>query len=380
MQKFLTTAAGSSIISFATIGPAAAAGFYSITELTFNPSDINDQGQIVGENFFWNNGSLTDLSTLSGANGSPLFATAINNNGLIVGGGLTVDNSDYGQAFKSDGTTITALPRLPYCATSTNLCLPTTAEDINDTGTVALLVDNRSAYVQQPDGTTALAFSFGNPGVDVAAINNNNKVIGSTPATGRSGPGTGVLSDDGNLTRLIGPGYCSPFSGPCFSASTTATDINDRAQVVGTGPISPPASTAPVHALLWNDPQTNNVGTDLGALGGNTSRATGINNALQVVGSSDTAIGTQRAFLWEGEMIDLNNLIAADAGWEITSAVKINNQGQIVGAGSLNGQERGFVLTPVPEPGSILGILGFGAFGLGSWLKRKQQQKKVSEN
>jgi hypothetical protein len=72
-------------------------------------------------------------------------------------------------------------------------------------------------------------------------------------------------------------------------------------------------------------------------------------------------------------MIDLNNLIAADAGWELTSAIKINNQGQIVGAGSLNGQERGFVLTPVPEPSSIVGILGFGAFGLGSWLKRKQR-------
>jgi probable HAF family extracellular repeat protein len=45
-------------------------------------------------------------------------------------------------------------------------------------------------------------------------------------------------------------------------------------------------------------------------------------------------------------MIDLNNLIASGSGWVLTSAEAINDKGQIVGWGTLNGTSRAFLLDP----------------------------------
>jgi hypothetical protein len=43
-------------------------------------------------------------------------------------------------------------------------------------------------------------------------------------------------------------------------------------------------------------------------------------------------------------MIDLNTLIPDDAGWDLISASGINNRGEIVGYGLLDGRFRAFVL------------------------------------
>ena len=87
--------------------PVSAAALYSVSRLPFIPSDINDRGQVVGQQYLWDNGNVTDLRTLPGASGNPIVARAINNQGLIVGGGLTVDQPTVpDQAFRSDGKTI----------------------------------------------------------------------------------------------------------------------------------------------------------------------------------------------------------------------------------------------------------------------------------
>jgi probable HAF family extracellular repeat protein len=78
-------------------------------------------------------------------------------------------------------------------------------------------------------------------------------------------------------------------------------------------------------------------------------------------------------------MIDLNSLIPTGSGWQLLEAYGINNVGQIVGEGLLNGQAHAFlldpalvhaafaftpaplsVLDPVPEPANAW----VGAFGL----------------
>ena len=47
------------------------------------------------------------------------------------------------------------------------------------------------------------------------------------------------------------------------------------------------------------------------------------------------------------------------AGWVASSALSINDAGQIVGFGtSPNGHAHAYVLTPVPEPGTLLLLLG----------------------
>jgi probable HAF family extracellular repeat protein len=78
--------------------------------------------------------------------------------------------------------------------------------------------------------------------------------------------------------------------------------------------------------------------TDLGTLGGDTSRANGINNHGQVVGEARTSDGTTHPFLWDSTngMQDLGGLGGVEDlgqyGRKAGSATGINDAGQVVGA------------------------------------------------
>jgi probable HAF family extracellular repeat protein len=97
---------------------------------------------------------------------------------------------------------------------------------------------------------------------------------------------------------------------------------------------------------------------NLGSLGAGDSDARDVNNSGQVVGDS-----AGRAFLWQSGlgMIDLNSLLPAQSGWILEYAVGINDAGQIVGGGTLNGVDHSWMMT-VPAPGTgaiLLAALGF---------------------
>ena len=59
-------------------------------------------------------------------------------------------------------------------------------------------------------------------------------------------------------------------------------------------------------------------------------------------------------------MLDLNDLVDLPAGWTLTYAADINDAGQIVGHGIKNGLKRAYLLTPIPEPCTLV-LLCMGA-------------------
>jgi probable HAF family extracellular repeat protein len=123
---------------------------------------------------------------------------------------------------------------------------------------------------------------------------------------------------------------------------TTARDLNNRDEVVGDGD----AGDGEHHAFLFARGTLRDLGT---LAGGQQSAAYAINERGDIVGFSEGPDASARAVLvTAGVMRDLNGLIPSGSGWVLTEARDINEAGRIVGTGWLNGEQRGFLLTPTP--------------------------------
>jgi probable HAF family extracellular repeat protein len=118
-----------------------------------------------------------------------------------------------------------------------------------------------------------------------------------------------------------------------------AAGINDAGQVIGSS-----TGSGGTRAFIWSSAGGMQ---SLGNFPGSTfTMATDINSFGQVVGTGATSLGT-RAFFWSSStgMIDLNALIPASSGIVLTSATGISDSGQIVALGTVNADtERGVEL------------------------------------
>jgi probable HAF family extracellular repeat protein len=261
---------------------------------------------------YYSGSTLNDLGIPSGFTSS--FVFGINNNGQIAGGASCVQPitlRSISHAFLNDGSTWT------------------------DLGVPA-------GYLSSGGG----------------AINSNGLIAGSATTSGSI---SHAFLYNGSTWTDLGTLYPSN-----LSSCSGAADINDNGQIVGNSSTSNAFPYADSHAFLYNDSGMIDLGVVSGA---DMSVAHAINNNGQIVGDlrlNGTGDHPYHAFLYDDStMKDLNTLLdSSAAGWTITTANDINNNGQIVGwATNSSGYTHAVLLTPVPEP-SIIALFITGTIGV----------------
>jgi len=367
----------------------AGAQVYTVTDLgPLAPTAINSSGQVVGNRggsaFIWSEGQgLRNLGFLP--EGISTYATGINNlgevTGTAVGAGLVISPDpsipnlaceDLTQPFvwtATDG--IRGLGTVgvpPYEIMAPYWCeIQFYATGINNFGQLVGYTTEYSDETQWAVSWTSTAgmslFGSSFPPSVANGISNAGETVGQT----------GVLLGQANSWRNGIATVLGIFGGEDPDYSSSANALSDVGQAVGWSTTIPLNDCrwnlfqCPMRAVLWTP--TGEI-TDLGTLPGDIlSVASGINLSGQVIGSSgNTLLGEGwggnggsgfggdggsvavigRPFLWTAQngMQDLNTLISPGSGWVLTSASGINISGQIVGSGTLNGQNHGFLLTP----------------------------------
>ncbi|MEV4711354.1 hypothetical protein [Micromonospora sp. NPDC049374] len=253
-----------------------------------------------------------DLGTLGGAASA---ATATNDRGTVVGWSLTADGSRH--AFVWRNGVMTDLGVLPGHVESS-------AVDVNERGDVVGTSTGPEQITRAVLWRNGQMIDLGTLGGDYSeavAVNDRGQVLGlSNPVTDiphRVVWQEGAITDLGrqdfyelttgfnNRGDVVGTFNVPPYDYPCTCVGgrlrdgvvtpvgDQATAINNLGHVVGVDG---------GRAFRWRA----GVLTDLGTLGGATSRATAVNDLGVVLGSADTAAGARRPVLWwAGHAIDL---------------------------------------------------------------------------
>jgi probable HAF family extracellular repeat protein len=333
------------IVDLGTLGGDG--GGYPGSEAT----DINNSGQIVGYAYtagnaayravFWTNSSsiLVDLGTLGGASSE---AWAINDVGQIVGDADPASGTFQAAFWANSGSSALGLGNLGGGAQ---------AVGINNSGQIvgtAYTAGNavaRAAFWPTANSQPLDLGTLGGAGGDAYSINAFGQIVGDASPVGSSyfvdaafWPNASSAPQDlGNL------GY----------AATHSYVINNSGQIVGTG--FPSSNT--YHAVFWAN--STGAGVPLVTPGSPQSEAYGLNASGQIVGwAGDDYVS--HAAIWPNSSsaaVDLNSLIPPNSGWVLEWANAINDSGEIVGVGRINGHERAFALKPsnVGAP-SVTGI------------------------
>lgn len=354
---------------------------YSITGLgTGVANAVNNNGVVVGLTFtvdgralpvVWQNGTTSILPTLTGGSTGSGFANSVNLSGDIVGASKAADGNVHAVIWHNG--VIQEIGTLPGFTTES------VAHHINNAGVVVGTSDNFDIPFQFNKGH---AFSWTASGgiKDVGtlpgrlysegvSVNSSGKIVGfSYSGDPNLSPVDAFLDNNGTKVNL---GSLNN-----LEEDTYAFDINDSDQVVGKSLSTSKNGGLNFKPFLWQ----NGVITDLGEIPGFPGgSATSINNLGQVVGISESLDGRNHPFLYSnGSIVDLNSLLPSGSGWELLQAHGIDDRGDIVGYGTLNGVEQAFLLRPTitPEPGPVALLLGATIPGVAFLSRRLRRRKK----
>jgi hypothetical protein len=125
--------------------------------------------------------------------------------------------------------------------------------------------------------------------------------------------------------------------------------LNEKGELAGST-----GKDSVARAALWQDGRIVPLPTPKGAT---RADATALNNAGDAVGEAMWPVTPGalempefRAVLWRTDKaILLDDAIPAGTGWRLEAAHFINNRGEVIGTGTLNGVERTYLLRPIPR-------------------------------
>lgn len=342
------------------INSASAAPIYEITPLNLPqenftyiyPTDINDQGQVVGwvegafvaRGFSWMEGQYALLPPLPGSSYS--YARAVNNLGQIIGSTQN-QNGIPKAAFWSSQTAVAQ-----ELETSGGNSANAYATDINDDSQITgYYTTSGSGNVNAWEGVRWIRDDRGRfspddlpqpvlPPIGVYTagygINNTGQIVGSGPTSQPDTLQAALLWSPADVVHeldVIDPTYFVEFQ---------AVEINNNGVAVGWAT----DSTARATPLRWD---TDGNVTPLGfPLNSTDTQAVDINESGVIVGTAERWEAQGRAVVWiDGDWLELTSRIVGNSGWVLTGATSINESGQIVGVGLLDGVMTGYLLTPV---------------------------------
>lgn len=257
---------------------------------SFVASAISNAGHLVGARagsgaaVLWTpEGGLVDLGTLPAPYDARSEAFAISDAGHVVGASYSATNKRRPFLWTAKAGMV-ALATIPGDAQAI-------AVDVNDAGTVVgqtlqeVSIAARALIWTAPNEVFDLG-TLGGSFARAEAINKNGHVVGSSGTADQQTHAFLWTAKKGMRDLGVLPGAVDSF----------AVHINDAGVVVGTADPNFPAR-AEYRAFRWTELEGM---VDLGTLGGfpHASRASGVNKAGWIVGSSYAAVGIRRATLW----------------------------------------------------------------------------------
>jgi probable HAF family extracellular repeat protein len=355
-------------------------GLTSKVAAAVNVSGINDFGQIAGR---YNTGEVfanTNTAGVANANNAVRQGFIYENGAqtALTSTGVKKGQSDLGAA---DGTTITLLtPTNNTIGNNGNIL--GTADEVRQP--VGLPTDRALVWSNDGSGYKLAINDFGGVESYYFDTNNRNQITGRNIVTEKDAAGAdqtfeqAIYVQDGVVTRLADLGgnggtaqsvngtgtivgyldadktlngeekytaivwkldasgqYVLEDLGTFGDEQARALDINNAGQIIG-ATNGGTGATAASNPFIIRDGEY----TSIGSLGGKTGAVSEINEFGQVVGTSQVADGSNRAYVWGlGVQSDLNSLITAPltfngAAVTLNSAVGINNFGEIVATGT----------------------------------------------